>query len=299
MAVVVPIISSFDSKGIDKAIRDFKKLESTGDKLASGLLSANKGVNSLGKSLGKLTAVGGAITGVIGGSLVSAAYEAQKVMKQTEAIVSATGGAAGMSAKQVAKLAEQLSLKTGVDDEAIQTSLNMLLTFKQVRNEAGKGNDIFDRSAKAILDLGNVFGSTDGAAKALGKALSDPVNGVTALRKQGINLTDQQKAQIKTFVESGNVLEAQKVILSEIETQVGGTAAAGATGFDKMRVAVDNAQEKLGAVLLPYVEKFANFITSSVVPVIDHFSDMVGKGGLAGGIHYLTGSIIAGISNMG
>lgn len=299
MAIVVPIISSFDSKGIDKALRDFKKLEGTGNKLAFGLMNANKGVNSLTKSFGKLTAIGGAITGVIGGSLVSAAYESQKVLRQTQAIITATGGAAGMTAEEVSKLAERLSLKTGIDDEAIQSSLNLLLTFKQVRNEAGKGNDIFDRSAKAILDLGNVFGSTDAASKALGKALSDPIRGVTALRRQGINLTEAQKQQIKAFVDSGNILEAQKVILSEIETQVGGTAEAGATAFDKMRVAIDNAQENLGGVLLPYVEKFANTISNKVVPVIDNFSTIVGKQGLGAGINYLNGAIINGLLNMG
>ena len=299
MAIVIPIISSFDAKGIDKALRDFKKLEKGSDKLAFGLLSANKGVNSLTTTFGKLGAIGGTIAGVIGGSLVSAAYESQKVLKQTEAIITATGGAAGMTSKEIGKLASQLSLKTGIDDEAIQSSLNLLLTFKQIRNESGKGNDIFNRSAKAVLDLANVFGSSDSAAKALGKALSDPVRGVTALRRQGINLTEQQKEQIKAFVASGNVLEAQKVILSEIESQVGGTAEAGATGFDKMRVAIENAQENLGAVLLPFVEKFATFVTNKVVPSIDRFSDIIGTQGLGAGINYMNGAIINGLLNMG
>jgi hypothetical protein len=299
MAIVVPIISSFDSRGVQKAMRDFKLLKSSGDKMAMGLLSANKGVNALSKSLGKLTAVGGAITGVIGSSLVSAAYESQKVMKQTEAIVTATGGAANKSAVQVQKLADSLSLKTGLDDEAIQTSLNLLLTFKQVRNEAGKGNDVFDRAAMAMLDLGNVFGSSDAAAKMLGKALSDPVRGVTALARAGVNFSQQQRDQIKTLVASGKTLEAQKLILAEVESQVGGTAAAGATSFDRMRVAVDNVMESLGTLLLPLVEKFSNYVITNIVPVFERFSEIVGKNGVGAGINYLAGSAVKAIFNMG
>lgn len=299
MAIVVPIISSFDAKGINKAMRDFKKLESSGDKLAYGLLNVNKGVNSLGKSLGKLTAIGGGIAGVIGGNLVAAAYESQKVLKQTDAIITATGSAAGMTAKDVQKLADSLSMKTGIDDEAIQTSLNMLLTFKQVRNEAGKGNDVFNRASMAMLDLANVFGSSDAAAKMLGKALSDPVKGVTALQRAGVNFSAQQREQIKSLVDTGKVLEAQKLILAEVESQVGGTAAAGATAFDKMKVAVGNVQETLGGLLLPYVEQLATYVATNVIPIFERFADVVGKNGVGAGINYLIGSVISGIWNMG
>ena len=119
---------------------------------------------------GVVTAVGFALKGA-----VDAALESQKISRQTEAIIKATGGAAGLAASEVGKLSEALAFKTGVDDEAIQSSLNLLLTFKQVQNVAGEGNDIFNRASQAVLDLGNVFGSTDSAAVQLGKALSDPI----------------------------------------------------------------------------------------------------------------------------
>jgi hypothetical protein len=158
-------------------------------------------------------------------------------------VVKATGGAANLTTKQIGELANAMSIKTGVDDEAIQSSMNLLLTFKAVRNEVGAGNDIFARASMAALDLGNVFGSTDAAAKQLGKALSDPVKGVSALKKAGVDFTDAQRKQIKAFVDSGNVLGAQKLILKEVESQVGGTAAATATDFDRMKVAVGNVAE--------------------------------------------------------
>ena len=299
MAVVVPIISTFDSKGVTKAIADFKKLDGAGQKTQFALGSLNKGAGALGAQMAKFGAITAGVVGVVGGGLVKAAYESQKVMKQTEAIVAATGGAAGLTAKQVGDLSEQLSNQTGIDDELIQSSMNLLLTFKQVRNEVGAGNDIFNRASMAALDLGNVFGSTDAAAKMLGKALSNPVKGINALTRAGVNFSDQQKAQIKTLVDSGKSLDAQKIILAEVEAQVGGTAIASMTAFDRMRVAIGNAAEDLGNILIPYVERFSQYVIDNVVPVISKFADIVGSQGLGQGIKFLSGEFFKATANMG
>ena len=299
MSVVVPVISTFDSRGITKAIRDFKKLDGAGQRSAFALLNTDKAFTSASKTFAKFGGIAAGVAGIVGGSLANAAYESQKVMRQTEAIIKATGGAAGMTSKQISDLATSLSMKTGVDDEAIQTGLNLLLTFKQIRNEVGEGNDIFNQASALTLDLANVFGSVDSAAIQLGKALSNPIKGVTALQRSGINFTDQQKDQIKTLVQSGKVLDAQKVILKEIQQQVGGTAAASATAFDRMKVAIGNVQEELGGVLIPYIERFATFVIDRVVPVMSTFAEIVGEKGVGQGITYLTGSILNGISSLG
>jgi hypothetical protein len=190
-------------------------------------------------------------------------------------------------------------MQIGVDDELIQKSANLLLTFKQIQNQVGENNNIFDRAVITAQDLGNVFGSADAAAMQLGKALSDPVKGITALRRAGINFTEQQKEQIKTLVESGDVLGAQKLILAEIEAQVGGTAAASATGFDRMRVALGNVAEEFGAILIPYIEKFANFVIQKVVPYLNKLADVIGEKGLGSGIKMLAGDFVNLTTNMG
>lgn len=254
--------------------------------------------------LGKLF---GAAAGVVGftaitrgiSNMVSAAYESQKVLKQTEAIVKATGFAAGMTANDVASLADALSKKVGMDDEAIQTSLNLLLTFKQVRNELGAGNDVFDRAAQAALDLGNVFGSTDSAAVQLGKALSDPVRGITALRRSGINFTQAQQDTIKALVESNNLLDAQKLILDEIESQVGGTAEATATSADRFQVAFENIKENIGTLLLPAMESFANYMQNTVLPFIQQVIDAFAEGGLTGALQVAGGAFLNFTTNGG
>jgi hypothetical protein len=287
MAIVIPVISTFDNKGVSRAVASFRQLDGAGQKSAFALLNTTKAANSFGKSLAKMGGIVGGVAGVIGGTLINAARESEKVSRQTAAIIKATGGSAQVSSEQISKLAETMSYKTGIDDEAIQSSMNLLLTFKQVRNEVGQGNDIFTRASQAALDLGNVFGSTDGAAKQLGKALSDPVKGISALRKAGINFTDQQKEQIRILVASGKSLEAQKLILAEVESQVGGTAAATATDFDRMKVAIGNVAEDLGELLLPAFEAGARFVNEKVIPVFRQFSDIIGEKGLGAGFQFL------------
>lgn len=299
MAVGVNIVSSFDGKGISKAIKEFKKLDGAGAKSAFALGTLDKSATSAVKGLAKAAAGVAVVAGAIGYKLASAAYESQKVMAQTTAIITATGGAANVTAQQVANLTEKLSMQIGVDDELIQSSANLLLTFKQVSNQTGEGNDIFNRAVTSAQDLANVFGDANGAAKQLGKALSDPVAGITALRKAGINFTDQQKAQIATLVKSGKSLEAQKLILEEVESQVGGTAAAGATGFDRMKVALGNVAEDLGTLLIPFIEKFANFVINNVVPYMDELVAVMGDKGIGGVVSKLGGDFLNMTTNMG
>ncbi len=299
MAVGVNIVSTFDSKGINKAIKDFQKIEGAGNKAAYSLKTLDRAASNGVKNLAKIGAAVGVAAGAIGFKLASAAYESQKVMAQTTAIIKATGGAAGVTATQVSNLSEKLALQIGVDDELIQKSANLLLTFKQVQNQVGENNNIFDRAVITAQDLGNVFGSADAAAMQLGKALSDPVKGITALRRAGINFTEQQKEQIKTLVASGDVLGAQKLILAEIESQVGGTAAATATGFDRMRVAMGNVAEEFGAILIPYIERFANFITQKVVPYLTNLADVLGEKGVGAAIGMLAGDFLNLTTNMG
>jgi hypothetical protein len=299
MAVGVNIVSTFDSKGISRAIKDFQKIEGAGNKATFGLRTFDKGMTNTLKTVGKLAAGVAVAAGAIGFKLASAAYESQKVMAQTEAIIKATGGAAGITAGQVSKLSETLSMQIGVDDELIQTSANLLLTFKQIQNQVGENNNIFDRAVIAAQDLGSVFGSADAAALQLGKALSNPVKGITALTRSGINFTDQQKEQIKTLVASGDVLGAQKIILAEIEAQVGGTAAATATGFDRMRIAIGNVAEEFGAILIPYIEKFANYVVQKVVPYLSNLADVIGEKGLGAGLKILADDLLTATTNMG
>ncbi|MDB5716454.1 MAG: 20, gp20, partial [Sphingomonadales bacterium] len=243
----------------------------------------------LGSGFGKMFALAGGVIAAAGiGSFlkgsIDEAREAQKVGAATEAILKATGGAAKLTAKQIGNLASSLSAKTAVDDEQIQAGANLLLTFKNVKRE-GKGlNDVFGRATAAGLDLAAAgFGSVEGNAKQLGKALNDPLKGISALAKAGVTFTDGQKDQIEGFVEANDLLSAQKIILGEVEKQVGGTAAATATSGEKAAVAFGNLKEQVGTALLPVIDKVASFLSEKVIPAVSDFVAGIQDGSGAGG----------------
>lgn len=221
-----------------------------------------------GLAVGLAAGIGAAV--VLGSGALDAAEEAQKIAKQTEAVIKSTGGAAGLSAQQFSDLAGEISALTGVDDEAIQSAENLLATFTNVKDGVGEGNDIFSDATRTLVDMGAALG-TDASSSAiqLGKALNDPIKGISALSRVGVTFTDQQKEQIRVMQEAGDMAGAQRVILNELAKEFGGSAAAQATASDKMRVAVGNLQEQFGAFLIPIVSKFATFVTTTLVPAIE------------------------------
>lgn len=234
----------------DKAGRNFstefkEKTSKLGDGLKAGIAGFMGGLAS-----GLVSNLGSQLT-----SFYDEARESQKVNAITNQMIAQTGGVAKASADEIGKLAQSISAKTGIDDEAIQASANMLLAFTAVRNEAGKGNDVFNRATAAAQDLAAAgFGEAEGATKALGKALNDPIKGLGALGKMGITFTDQQKEQIKTLVESGKQLDAQRLIMDAVEGRVGGVAAASATAGERFTMQMNNLKENIGTAFMPVLD---------------------------------------------
>jgi hypothetical protein len=169
-------------------------------------------------------------------------------------------------------LAQALSEKTAVDDEAIQSAENLLLTFTKI------GKDTFPAATAAVLDLSAATGtSLKGASIQVGKALQDPVRGLTALRKVGVNFSTDQTEVIKKLVATGKTAEAQKLILKELATEFGGSAAAQATPLDRLKVTYQNLLETIGGYLVPVL----NDAAEATMKFVEQFREGGGKG--AGG----------------
>jgi hypothetical protein len=120
----------------------------------------------------------------------------------------------------------------------------------------------------------------------LGKALQDPIKGISALARAGVSFTEDEKKKIRALAESNRLLEAQDVILQAIEGQVGGTAEANVSSFDKINLAVERVKDQVGNALLPVIER--------MVPYLEKFADMAeavgeafGKYGIAGAFEEL------------
>lgn len=198
------------------------------------------------------------------------AREAGVVTRQTEATLKSMGQSAGLSAGQIGDLSTSLSNYAGVDDEAIQSAENLLLTFGNIRNVAGQNNDIFTQASKITVDMAARFGGDlNGAAIKVGKALNDPIRGLASLSKIGVQFTEGQKEQIKTMVESGDIMGAQKIIVAELGRQTAGAAAAAADPMQRLKVVFANIQEELGLRLMPVINALADGFATGLPIALD------------------------------
>jgi hypothetical protein len=267
----VHVYGDYDDKEIKKAIRGLEGLRNDATKSQSAFAGFSKSMLGVGAAIGVGFAAFNTLSSVFG-DVIAEAQEAIKVNAATAQIIKATGGAAQVTSEQVADLSQSLSEQIAVDDELIQSSANLILTFKNVANQGEGLAAIFDRTVLAAQDLSAAgFGDAESAAKMLGKALNDPERGLTALSRAGVTFSQQQKEQIRTLIEGGDVLKAQQLILAEVESQVGGVAAATATGIDQFNVYFDNLKEELGLAILPLI----NALISGLLPAIRGVSDMI------------------------
>jgi hypothetical protein len=256
-------------------LRAFKRTEQATRKFEKDMSRVSRGLASgsgLFRGLGRSVAfASGAFLGAAGfAAAVSASFDelskAQAATAQTNAALKSTGGIAGVTAKQVDALAASILNMSGIDDEATKGAENLLLTFTNVRNVVGKGNDIFNQATQAAADLATRLnqGAVPSAeqmavaARQIGKALQDPIRGLSSLRRVGVTFTAQQEKQIKALVKSGNVLEAQRRILERFQTVVGGAARAAGDTFGgklaKLQELTRNLGGMLASVLVPSIE---------------------------------------------
>ena len=227
-----------------------------------------------GRSMDSLASKAKALGGAIGaafavGQLKSFAQDAvrafgvqEQAVKAVEATLRTTGGTAGFTSKQLQKMASALQeATTSGDEEILKKVTNNLLTFGNIVGP------VFERAQAAALDLSAVLGQDlQSSTIQLGKALNDPIKGITALSRVGIAFTEQQKQQIKTLIESGKVMEAQGVILQEIEHFYGEAAEAMADttqgALDQMKNAWGDTMEAIGEAITPVIVPAAKAIKS-------------------------------------
>lgn len=245
-------------------------------------------VESTGGSFGKLGSIASGIFGGIGfkvaevgfdlvGNAASKAFglvsggiddarNSGLLLAQTENVIRSTGAAAGVTAQHVVDLATALSDASGASlfgDDQIQESENLLLTFTNIKGAT------LDAATAISVDLAQAMGGAPkDSAIQLGKALNDPIKGVSALSRVGVTFTDQQKEQIRVMQESGDMAGAQAVILAELNKEFGGSAAAAAAAADPMvrfHAVLGETAEGIGASLLPAIDSLTGVLTNPAV----------------------------------
>jgi hypothetical protein len=263
MSVIVPILSTFNDKGIKSAVREFQTAKSSIQKFGA----VGKVFEGVGKSLTKnvtapLVAVSGALVFAARG-----AEQAEIANRKLGSVLDSMGY--GQATARVSAYAEELERSIAIDADVIKATQTKLATFAELTASVDETGGAFDRATMAALDLAAAgFGEAETNAVQLGKALQDPIKGITALARSGVTFTDQEKEKIKTLVESNQTLEAQDLILKAIEKQVGGTAAAGASSFDRIKLSMMQVSDEIGLAVLPLIEKLADFVANRLVPVV-------------------------------
>lgn len=241
------------------------QLKAENKQLKGKLKESGKSVNKFSKGVGKMSKsfktllTGAGIFAVIAGisKLISITDKQAKAEAQLNAVLKSTKNAAGLTAGEIKKMARELQKVTTFGDETIISAQNMLLTFTKI------GKDVFPAATETVLNMAEAMG-TDLKTQAIqvGKALNDPILGVTALRRVGVQLSAQQEKSIKSFVAVNDIAGAQKIILGELETQFGGVARSAATtlggSFQKLGNTIGDLFEDIGNDLSPELTRLSD-----------------------------------------
>jgi hypothetical protein len=166
MSIKIAIVTDFVGTGLQKATQEFKQLEGAGKK--AGFL--------IKKSLVPATAA----LGAFGGFMVAAAKGAEDARIANEKLGSVLDTMGfGDASKRVAAYAESLEKSVAVDADVIKATQTKLATFSALTKSVRTAGGAFDRATKAALDMAAAgFGTAEGNAVQLGKALQDPIKGL-------------------------------------------------------------------------------------------------------------------------
>ena len=235
------------------------------DKALGSSMSKMRNFGRSTKRLGKsMTMNLTAPIAALGFTAVKAFDQQQKAIAQVEAGLKSTGASVGFTSKQLQKMASDLQSKTLFgDEEILKDATAQLLTFTNITG------DQFAKSQEAALNLATrLDGDLKSASIMLGKALNDPVANLSAMSRAGIQFSADQKEVIKALAESGDMAQAQSIILEELEKQYGGSAEAaakaGTGGLKQLANAFGDLQEEFGKVIMDFMP-----------PVIDGLKNML------------------------
>src|SRR5258707_14167744 len=259
------------------------KIESVGQAVDKASAKAKEGGFSIGGMFKQALsfAAGGLIQSGLGilkdqiGNIFEESTNAASGLAQTNAVLKLTGDVSGLTAQAVLDLCTQYSHLTTFSDDTVQASENMLLTFTNI------GKNVFPQATKTVLDMSQALGQdTKNSAIQLGKALNDPLTGITALQRVGVTFTQGQKDSIKAMMQHGDIAKAQGVILKELQTEFGGSAeAAGKTFPGQLKIlgqSFDDLKQNVGDAVIPILQKLVGWVTSTAVPALGRFSDWFG-----------------------
>ena len=239
------------------------------DETAGGLESAASKFDSAFKGIAESAGLFGGFEFLKGAA--EDADNATRVFQQTNAVLAATGGAAGLTAQQIGELADKYGELDGVEGTQVQNALNFVLRNQQVQKELGAGALSADGLTQTMLNLsaamaqgGQTVDSLGAASKALSTDLADPFTATKALKAAGDTLSAGQIQQLAAFKKAGDEAGAYKLVLGSLQTATAGAAAANTTPIQQLSAKWQDMKVKIGTQLIPTISSIATV----AIPVI-------------------------------
>ena len=255
----------------DSRALTLKLLADTADfqkKLAAG----SKDIDSIGEraaEFGKKAAIAfaaaGAAIGAFAVSAVKAAAEDETAQKRLAATIEATTGATAKQIEGVEQYIKQTSIAIGVADDGLRPAFTRLVRSTQDVEEAQKLLNL-------ALDLSAATGKPlETVTNALGKAYD---GNTTALGKLGLGI-DAADLKSQDFDTTFNQLSSTFGQFAEDEAETT------TKQMERVKIALDEAKESIGAALLPVVQELTAYLLQTFIPALEAFiAGLTGSGGL-------------------
>ncbi|NVK56655.1 MAG: phage tail length tape measure family protein [Alteromonadaceae bacterium] len=254
---------------------------------------------------GGMQRAGATMSAAITAPLVALAYKSvdlagvqEQSVAAVDAALASMGETAGFNSEQLQAMASGLQETSTYGDEDILSKVTAnLLTFGNVQGQ------VFEDAQQMALDLSARLGQDlQSSTVMLGKALNDPLQGLTALSRVGVSFTEQQKEQIRTMAEAGDVAGAQAMMLEELQRQYAGQAAAMADTDAGQRAqawnAFGDALEVVGGIIAPLTVDLAHGLKAAAewFQKLDPAWQKMAVGGAA--VAAALGPLIAGVGTL-
>lgn len=180
---------------------------------------------------------------------VNAFREQEQALAQVTQGLKTMGDVSGQTRESLEKWADKKEFASLYDAPTLLRDVSsVMLTFGNIAGEN------FTKAQDAVVDLSARMGEDlKSASVQLGKALNDPITGMTALRRVGVSFSDDQQKVIKTLTETGHLAQAQTLILDELNKEFGGSAQAAYDALDpmqKMSKEVEKMHEEVGSLIV-------------------------------------------------
>ena len=257
------------------------------DKTMSSVKGTLSSISSPLAAVGKVgLAIGAAFTAAAG-AVGYAAYKLNSIgeegrasdakLKNVVSTMGLFGNQADVVATRLLDVADATARKIGVDDDLIASTQAIVMSFEDIGKSADVAGGLFDQVTKAALDMSVLFGGdATSYAIQLGKALSDPEKGLTALKKTGA-LTRADIERIGgEFKKTGDKGKAFAEIIGAINRQVSGQSEAVARSSEKIKVSLSQIVETFAK---PFSEGFTQLVPAleSVFPAISAKANELGQ----------------------